>query len=404
MRRSLTTLLRFGALASGCAVLASTAYTQDTVRVRADGAPVWNSPTLVRMFTVGANDGPPDATFGLASAVAALPDGRFFVYDRKDTVIRRFDAAGNYLGRFGRSGAGPGEFLYVLGMEASGDSLLVVYDPHNSRVVLFSVDGRFRRSFLVGCCTFAENVFRALPNGTIAIRGTAFMRGGSASGATPKWVRYRLDSTKVDSTVLQPEQRVREFFVVGDRASFGERTINHLSASGAFITAWMAPYRFAVTSPAGRTTLVERNYTPVPLEREERAEWQAFARYMQGGIRAQAGRTGRPFAPAPTAFEIPQRKPALRSISGDAYGRVWVEVYVAATKRPASTTRGPAPPLTWREPTTYDVFEESGRYLGRIVLPDGASLLAIGRDRVWLKMSGADGEDVVSAFRIEGIP
>ncbi|MGH7447519.1 MAG: hypothetical protein ACREK1_12875, partial [Longimicrobiales bacterium] len=100
---------------------------------------------------------------------------------------------------------------------------------------------------------------------------------------------------------------------------------------------------------------------------------------------------------------VPAVKPPYRAFEAGSNGRIWVQRHVAAEKRePASEPRedGP-PPLTWREPVVYDVFESDGTYMGEVRLPPRTSIHWIGRDHVWAVARGELDESYVVKLRIQ---
>ena len=126
------------------------AAAQDTVRVRADGPPLWGIPVrLVQELAIGQLDGPPEYAFGRVYAMAAEPGGAFYVYDFNDRQIRRYDARGTFTNLVGKRGGGPGEYQHPGGMAVTRDGLLIVFDPENSRITYFHPDGKVQRDFPV---------------------------------------------------------------------------------------------------------------------------------------------------------------------------------------------------------------------------------------------------------------
>jgi hypothetical protein len=101
-------------------------------------------------------------------------------------------------------------------------------------------------------------------------------------------------------------------------------------------------------------------------------------------------------------YDISRAKPAIRGLTSDHLGRIWVDVFVEAEKRdePARPAGDARPLLTWKERTTYDVFSPAGAYLGRIQLPAQAVLLDVYQDRLLLRTKGQEGEDHVAVYRI----
>src|SRR5690606_24332714 len=81
------------------------------------------------------------------SGVYVAPDGRIFVGDAQAREVRIFTPEGEFLGRLGRTGEGPGEFRHVDGIGAAPGGGIAVLDGVLSRVSVFDGDGAFRRMF-----------------------------------------------------------------------------------------------------------------------------------------------------------------------------------------------------------------------------------------------------------------
>ena len=134
---------------------------------------------------------------------------------------------------------------------------------------------------------------------------------------------------------------------------------------------------------------------------EERKEWETIAREFENGSR-RAPRPGASPRPPFKARPIPATKPVLRELYGDADGRIWVDVYVAAEKRADVSGSGPTKRLTWRERTTFDVFARDGAFLGRVQLPPESSLLSARGNRLWVEARGENDEPMIKCYRIVG--
>jgi hypothetical protein len=94
-----------------------------------------------------------------------------------------------------------------------------------------------------------------------------------------------------------------------------------------------------------------------------------------------------------TGPEIPKIKPAYKSLRVGLDGRIWVSVSTPAVKT-ADTTE------VWQEPTSYDLFEANGTYLGRIGVPPRVRLSAMRGDRVWAAAFDADDVPTIRRYRI----
>lgn len=379
-----------------CAAMlgALSAGAQDTVHVKAEGPPLWGvRPAVREVLRIGQLDGPPEYAFGSIGSVAVDPTGAFYVYDERARQIRRYDAQGRFTLAVGRRGRGPGEYEQVAAMSVTRDSLLVISDPNNARISYFGPDGRFRRSWTVPRSAFygqgalsdvADRVYIQVP-----------LAGGPAEGegARNQLVRFR-DGQPVDSLPVPPLQRNRRPFYLsttdGLRASFVETTLWTPHATGGLVTGHSTLLGFVLDTGRGPIRRVARSGSPVRVEPQERAEWEAMGEFL----RRRDGRSQR--------YEIPSAKPLVRALQSDDRGRVWVEVYVAAERRtnipPRPPERGPL--VTWRERTTFEVFTGSGAYLGRVALPAAAQWLTASGDRLWFKMAGPDGEELVVVWQL----
>ena len=101
-----------------------------------DPKPIW---TLRENLVIGGAGAQADM-FSQIAGVQVDDQGRIYVLDSQDCLIRVFDAAGNLTRSFGRKGKGPGEFEYPMGMSVSGQTLSV-FDMGNRRISRFGLDG-----------------------------------------------------------------------------------------------------------------------------------------------------------------------------------------------------------------------------------------------------------------------
>jgi hypothetical protein len=86
-------------------------------------------PTLVPDLVLGAGD----PGFGRVLDIAAAGDGRFAVLDNLNHEIVIFDAAGQQIARWGRSGRGPGEFEFPVALTWLETGNLVVWNVSPTR-------------------------------------------------------------------------------------------------------------------------------------------------------------------------------------------------------------------------------------------------------------------------------
>jgi hypothetical protein len=109
-----------------------------TTRERTDAHPAIHGPSLTLVDSIRLEE---SDTAYLARPTGFLPaaDGSFFVTDDGTARLLRFSRGGLLLHTFGRHGAGPGEFATPTTIGLAGDSLVLVNDNNNLRIVNFDL-------------------------------------------------------------------------------------------------------------------------------------------------------------------------------------------------------------------------------------------------------------------------
>lgn len=353
---------------------------------------------LVREVAIGANAESSEYQFARILYAAATRSGSVFAVDRPNDPIRKYDGQGRFAGTIGRIGSGPGEYRQAVGLATHGDSLLLVYDASNGRIVVFDTAGAFRRTVrITGGGFFGPKMFAVGADGLIAIRTMARGPGGEPiEGSTlpTLYIRHRLSGDVVDTIPVPPEPSSGFVLMTSDgpRWNFPERGVYTLLPRGGLATAQTSAYRIEVAPGRGSRFTIERPARPIRIEGRERDEWRAWADYF--AARPNAG----------PAAAIPSHKPIIRDLLADAEGRIWVNLYAVATHRsipprPAGDRR---PLLTMREHNLFDLFDERGRFLGRVELPPGSVVLVVTGDRVWLGEETDEGEYVLARYLLRG--
>ena len=165
--------------------------------------------TLVRELTIGTDTAGPDYEFVDIGHAAALRSGSVFVsvYEGSAVQIRKYDSAGRFRGNVGRSGSGPGEYRVDYGLAVVGDSLLVVFDPLNGRVVLFDTAGAPRGTFRAPAIGSSRPGLAVFSDGTIALRTRVVERSPSGGdAAAPAFVHYRWNGDVIDTIRVAAEE------------------------------------------------------------------------------------------------------------------------------------------------------------------------------------------------------
>lgn len=154
---ALAALMAGGCADSGDDLAAAARVTIDTV----DGVPhvisgnhgawergdTWRVPADSGLI-IGQTEGPEAYSFGRISGLTVGEDRRIYVGDTQALEVRVFSPDGTFQTRFGREGAGPGEFTNISGLGHAPDGIAVL-DGDQGRVSVFSPDGELLRSFRI---------------------------------------------------------------------------------------------------------------------------------------------------------------------------------------------------------------------------------------------------------------
>lgn len=399
------------------------AVAQDTTVVRSNGAGVWRNPRLVEELRIGVLEGDDRYVFGSVSRVEEVADGSIWIVDSQGPRVRIYDRSGRYVRDVARRGAGPGDIASVFGIDRTPDGRVAVWDLRNQRVSLHRPDGTWVTSFAANSSSAADENFRVDTAGRYWVSMNVFApacvhRVPTADGSVeeikseepgcyrPAFLRFSPAGALVDTVLVpipQQTERVPGFVIVlpeGEAVPFTPEWDYAVSPLGHFVIAHSMRYAFTIApAPGGaigqpRLTRIERAHETVRLSRGERDDWQARADFY----------TRRYPRSVSSGVQVPEVKPPIRGVSVDRDGRIWVDRYVAAEKRtdidptPARSDR--PPPLTWREPRTFDVFEPSGRFLGTVVAPRGARLVWQRGSTVWAVVRGDMDENYVVRYRL----
>ncbi|MCC6244870.1 MAG: 6-bladed beta-propeller [Gemmatimonadaceae bacterium] len=389
----------------GSRVVAQGARRADTVRVHATDAPTWGtSLRLEPVQTIGALDGPPEYAFGELSTVVVDRRGRVYTYDEKDHQVRAYDANGRFFTTVGRKGGGPGEYRFVADMVILSDSLLVVFDPSSARLTVFAPSGKLVRTISEPRAnSWGGKMLFASPQGRVfvrvSVRGAKSSLSESESRAAlgARYLGFDVTGRLVDSVnaafprTVAP--RPRSFYLMlaeGGHSAFQPSPTMVAAPDGSIIAGTGESMRFSVTPRQGPVRVIDRPWIAVALDRAERANWQAWAAYFS---KQDGGRY---------RYDIPSVKPAYHDLAIDATSRVWVSVFATAERRDlaARAANDARPLLVWRQRATYDVYELSGTYLGRVILPHGEAMLQAIGDHVWAMGKGPDDEQRIIKYRL----
>ncbi len=306
--------------------------------------------------------GPPHE-FYRARSMKQRPDGSLMIADGSSEEVRVFSATGEFLGSFGGSGDGPGEFRSLQRIENGGDTLLALGD---GRVTVVAPDLTVVRTFNVDPWTIDLHY---LSGGAIlpeVSRPVLPMDGLAGLVRRPEpLVLFDLEGTEIDSI---GEMRGPELYVlVRDGSYLG--TAPHFFAKRSHVAAlgWHLlkgssdMMQLEELDLSGNLVRILRipDY-PLDLSDAQIASERDFMldRLSPGHpLRA-------PFEAAP----VSETRPAFTDILVDPSGAVWLELHRGDSEQD--------------QPEEWLVLDADGTWLGTVEIPDRFTVSDITMDAV----------------------
>jgi hypothetical protein len=387
--------------------LAATAQTPQVARSTGLGA--WGNVRLVEDKRIGVLEGADAYTFSMIRGVLVGRDGTIWVAENRPPRIRIYNADGRLVHVVGREGEGPGEYRQIDGFQLMQDGAVAVLDSRISRITVYEPAGDVRTSHRFPVSFFTRDMFTVDPEGNFYIKARAKRFAPDEFVLDPEltWIKINSSGQVVDSVAIPhgPLPPVQSYG--GPYSIRTPSLVVARSPLGYFVTGNPNRYSFDIHRPGGPPLRIEREHAPVQLSRAERSEWEAMANYLSKqpigmSMRIVNGRPDTLKGPT-TRYTVPAAKPAYRTISFDSEGAIWIERYVPAQQRSAPT-RSPnseRPPLSWYEPSTFDLFEPTGRFLGTITAPQKVTFRARRDMMLYGVLVGEFDEQYIVRFRIE---
>ncbi len=378
----------------------------DTVVVRTVSGSAWGSDArLVPEMSFGELDGALEYLLGDVVSLGVGPDGTIYIVDGQIPELRAYDANGTYLRTMAGPGEGPGELNQPGGgLAVLSDGRVVIRDPGNTRLQVFSADGSeseawpvVRGGFITTTPLWWDRDDNVYP---FVILNMEADFGDWKSGL----VRIRPDGTPAD-TLSDPDtgfetptvEARSENSAALRRVPFAAAEEQAFHPGGYYVRGISTSYAITLMKNDGPLR-IERDYEPVPVQSGERSLRQrGIERSMR---RMEAGWTW-------NGPGIPDDKPPFSDIFVARDGRIWIQV-----SQPSIEEDNPdydpreegSEPTRWREPVAFDVFGEDGTYFGRVNAPDDFSIRPtpfIDGDYVWAVTRDELGVQRVVRFRVQ---
>jgi hypothetical protein len=362
----------------------------DTMTVRTVSGSVWGDTAhLEAEVEIGMLEGPDEYLLGDPRSIAVDPRGVIYVLDRQVPIIRAYGPDGTHLRDIGREGGGPGEYKNPGAIATLPDGRLIVRDPGNMRVSVFSADGEYMGH------TVYPGGFHTSRRMYVDTAGYAHSMVLINYGTAPWDWQFGLSLIDPDEgirdTVAVPRWDYEPARITGSREGnnssntvpFTPQVFWSFSPLGYFVGGLSTEYRIDLFRPDAPILRIERDWTPVPVTPAESEEQR---RRAAENMRRQF--PGWQWNGPP----VPDTKPPFRGMFVSEEGNVWV--LVSRLGKPTMTVaeareeerRSGRPQIRFREPPAFDVFAPDGRFLGHVVVPQSFSTSpepVVRADSVW---------------------
>jgi hypothetical protein len=345
----------------------------DTVVVRTVSGSVWgDTATLVPEVSIGMLEGPDEYLIGNPRSFAVNSEGMIYLLDRQIPVIRMYGPDGDFIRNIGREGGGPGEYKSPGAIAVLRDDRLIVRDPENGRVSLYSAEGEYLEQLRY---PGGFNTSRRLYTDTA---GYAYSMVLLNYGTAPwDWIfglaridpaQGILDTVAAPIWDYEPPQITasREGSSSSDNVPFSPEASWSFSPLGYMIGGVSTDYRIDLYRMNEPVLRIERAWTPIAVKSEEAAEQR-----RERTANMQRQYSGWKWnGPA-----VPDTKPPFTGLFASAEGNIWVQLsqegYATITEAEARAEeqRTNRPQVRFTEPAAYDVFSPDGTYLGHVQAP-----------------------------------
>jgi len=303
-----------------------------------------------------------DHWFSFLNALAVDDAGNIYTLDPKDIRIRVFDPDGKHLRSFGQKGQGPGEFSGPGSLRILPPDVLEVFDVLHSRLSYFTLDGKSLRDVPLARLGFFK----------IDAKGFFYLHRREPEGNKMVEELVKLDPDL--KTVL----KIHSF-----EQPWNPRVINPFPETYLFEplktgeTAWMlaSEYKINVLDSEGKLTRrIVKDYNPVKITAAEREK------YLRAQPQDEISRQSR--------YEFPRFYPAANWVNGlliDDAGWIYLRTYEKDDQGRIY----------------HDVFDQDGRFVGRLCLPESESAMVIVKNKVYcLIRESQEGIPLVKRYKM----
>ena len=361
---------------------------------------------LTLEFSIGDEGSSQEYSFASIQSILVTHGNTLWVLDGESTrgqtpLIRMYDSAGSFIREVGQAGLGPGEYQAPQGLALMPDGRVALRDYRlPGRINFFDDKGGSLGVWSLGPhMSWPARGALQIQADTSCVLWLPFARPIRRGRGQPAILRVHPDGNILDTIPFPPVPEVDRELV---RIPSAQRTVSvpyqpsgqwAWSPIGTFALLRTDRYEIDLLPPPGEEASelqarkkFTRTVPPIQIQQEERA----YARRRIEERVSMIQNAGDVRIP-----DIPKKKPPVRyaSFSEDLRLLVWVSM--------PSHSDGDE----WVEPKAIDVFNPSGDFKGRVVLPpsivEGQQLMRLRGNRLWCVVRTDNEIETVRRFRIE---
>ena len=324
-------------------------------------------PVLERVTRIGCDDCTGPTQFSTIFDAAVTDSGDIVIADRSAPMIRAFDRTGRTLWTTGRSGNGPGEFLFPMRVAIGPDRGVTIVDMRQRRQTRLSKDGA-----LIG-----SNSFIGFPGASAARGRTGEVMLLIDDFTGPLTIqRWPLGASKPVAHVTVPRRE-------SPSGGFVQPSI--AAAPSGMVAFTVDPFTYRIGRLAADGRAMAEIVRDIPPVRRTEAELKELSARLASGPGRRAAEGGSAIgAGAPSGRDL-SLKPhvMLDGLRFDDGGRLWV-----------LTMRGVG------AQSVFDVFAASGAFLGSVTIPTRVNTFSLAGQ--YLVTGGEDADDIprVTLWRV----
>ncbi len=204
------------------------------------------------IYSIGGNTNNPDDMLIWPNSIGVDQEENLFILDSKESVIKKYNKNGKFIGRFGRKGRGPGEFLSSnkLGIAPNGN--IYIYDTMSFQFCVFDNNGKFIKNI-----KFNDIVWKMrFSKSGIYIETQRIIRKGKIGTNNVAVMLYNYDLKK-KKTIVKYKLKSWVYGKVGKskmalHLPFKDNVYWDITNSSDLIVAYTNGYKIEVYSPEGK--------------------------------------------------------------------------------------------------------------------------------------------------------